>query len=233
MIDPEGPRLSVVMPAYNEEATLEAIVRRVLALPISLELIIVDDGSRDRTASIADRLASEDPRVRVLHKPNGGKGSAVREGIRAAVGDIVVIQDADLEYEPDDLVKMLDAMERLDTPVLYGSRRLEYRSSAVEWKYYLGGLAVTWATNLIYGVHLTDEPTCYKMWRRELIQSVDLECDGFEFCAEATAKVLRRGLRIPEIQIRYYPRKVEEGKKIRARDGLINIWTLLRYRFAR
>ncbi len=225
-----APALSVVMPAYNEEATLEAICARVLALEVPLELIIVDDGSRDATAEIADRIAAGDPRVRVFHQTNAGKGAAVRRGIQAATGDVVVIQDADLEYDPDDLPMMLEEMERLGTPVLYGSRRLKYRSSAVQWKFYYGGVLVTWVTNLLYGSRLTDEPTCYKMWRRDLVQGIELEGDGFEFCAEVTGKVLRQGIPIPEVQIRYYPRRIEEGKKIRAKDGLITVWTLLKHR---
>jgi glycosyltransferase involved in cell wall biosynthesis len=215
------------------EATIEEISRRVLALPLDLELIIVDDGSRDRTPEITDRLAAEDPRVVVHHQPNAGKGAAVRRGIAVARGEVVVIQDADLEYDPNDLVTMLQTLKRLETPVLYGSRRLRFRSSAVDWRFYLGGLLVTWWTNILYGSRLTDEPTCYKMWRRGLIQSIDLEADGFEFCPEVTAKVLRQGIRIPEIQIRYFPRGIEGGKKIRAKDGFIHLWTLLRHRVGR
>lgn len=228
-----APALSVVMPAYNEEATLREICEKVLGLDVDLELIIVDDGSKDRTAEISDALAAEDDRVRVFHQTNAGKGAAVRRGIQAAVGDVVVIQDADLEYDPEDLVMMLGEMERLGTPVLYGSRRLKYRSSAVQWKFYYGGVLVTWVTNLLYGSRLTDEPTCYKMWERELVQSIDLEGDGFEFCAEVTSKVLRQGIRIPEVQIRYYPRRIEEGKKIRAKDGIVTVWTLLKHRLGR
>mgnify|MGYP001581586551 CR=1 FL=1 len=155
-----SPQLSVVMPAYDEEATLAAIVAQVMALPVELELIIVNDGSRDGTAAIADTLAAGDPRITVMHQANAGKGAAVQKGIAAATGELVVIQDADLEYDPHDLVKLLAAMERLGTDVIYGSRRLNYRSSSVEWKFYWGGVLVSWATNLLYGSHLTDEPTC-------------------------------------------------------------------------
>lgn len=229
---PPAPRLSVVMPVHDEKATLESIVARVLALPVSLELLIVDDGSTDGSGRIADRLAEEDRRIRVFHKPNQGKGSAVRVGIGQARGDYVVVQDADLEYDPRDLLRMLDTMERSGTQVLYGSRRLRYRSSSVQASYYWGGVLVTWFTNWLYGSCLTDEPTCYKMWRRELVQSIPLRADGFEFCPEVTAKVLKRGIAIPEIQIRYEPRSAAEGKKIRLRDGLVALWTLLRLRFS-
>lgn len=226
----DASTLSVVIPAFNEEATLAEVVERVRALPVETEILIVDDGSRDRTGSIADDLASEHPNVRVFHQSNAGKGAAVRRGIQAATGDVVVIQDADLEYEPNDLPMMLKAMTDLGSPVLYGSRRLRYRSSAVEWRFYLGGVLVTWLTNALYGSDLTDEPTCYKMWRRELVQSIHLTEDGFEFCAEVTAKVLRRGISIPEVQIRYTPRTIDEGKKIRLRDGVTTVWTLVKHR---
>jgi glycosyltransferase involved in cell wall biosynthesis len=232
---PDAPQLSVVVPVYNEKATLTAVVDAVLALPLRVEVLLVDDGSRDGSAALCDELAARDPeRVRAFHQDrNRGKGAAVRVGIAAARGEAVVIQDADLEYDPADLVRLFDEMQRLRSPVIYGSRRLRYRSASVQARYYWGGVLVTWVTNLLYGARLSDEPTCYKMWRRELIQSIPLACDGFEFCPEVTARVLRRGHRIPEIQIRYTPRTVHEGKKIRTRDGWKAIWTLVRCRFGK
>jgi glycosyltransferase involved in cell wall biosynthesis len=228
------PQLSVVVPVFNEARTLAEIVGRVLAVPLRTEVVIVDDGSTDGTAAVAERLAALEPRVRVLRAPaNRGKGAAVRRGLAAVTGEAVVIQDGDLEYDPRDFVVMLAEMERRGAPVVYGSRRLRYRSASSRSRFYWGGVLVTWVTNLLYGARLTDEPTCYKMWKRELIQSIRLECDGFEFCPEVTAKVLKRGIAIPEVQIRYTPRSVTEGKKIRARDGWRALWTLLRLRFAR
>ncbi|MEZ5990568.1 MAG: glycosyltransferase family 2 protein [Planctomycetota bacterium] len=228
------PKLSVVVPVYNEIETLDAILDRVLALPVALEILAVDDGSRDGSRERLAERAAADPRVRALYQErNRGKGAAVRRGIQAATGAYVVIQDADLEYDPDDLLRMLEECDRTGTPVLYGSRRLTGRSPSAQNRFYWGGVLVSWTTNLLYGCHLTDEPTCYKMWRRELIQDIELVCDGFEFCPEVTAKVLRRGIRIPEIPISYRPRRIEEGKKIRTRDGFIALWTLLRFRFGR
>lgn len=227
-----APELTVVVPAYNEEKSLATIVARVLAQPLDLELVVVDDGSRDRTPQIADDLARSDPRVRAFHLArNSGKGAAVRRGIQEARGAWVVIQDGDLEYDPADFVRMLAEVKRGGGQVIYGSRRLEYRSANAKASYYYGGVLLSWFTNLLYGSRLTDEATCYKMWRRELIQSIPLVGDGFEFCPEVTAKVLKRGHAIPEIQIHYEPRSTAEGKKIRWRDGLIALWTLLKFRF--
>jgi glycosyltransferase involved in cell wall biosynthesis len=223
--------LSVVVPVYNEKATLATVVAAVLALPLRVEVLLVDDGSSDGSGALCDQLgAAHAEVVRVFHQHNRGKGAAVRVGIAAAKGDAVVVQDADLEYDPHDLVRLFHEMQRHGYPVIYGSRRLHYRSASVQARYYWGGVVITWVTNLLYGARLTDEPTCYKMWQRELIQSIPLSCDGFEFCPEVTAKVLRRGLRIPELQIRYTPRTVHEGKKIRLKDGWKAIWTLLRLR---
>ena len=228
------PELSVVIPAYNEEETIEEVLWQVINATANAELIVVNDGSTDRTPGLIDRFAQREPRVRVFHlEKNSGKGAAVRRGIQEATGELVVIQDGDLEYDPADFAPMIAELRRLDTPVLYGSRRLHYRSAAVQWRYYWGGVVVTWVCNLLFRSRLTDEATCYKMWRRELIQDIDLKCDGFEFCPEVTAKVLRRGIKIPEIQIRYQPRTHAEGKKIKVSDGAVAIWTLIKLRFSR
>lgn len=231
----QAPQLSVVVPVFNEAATLEQVVAAVRALPLRTEVLLVDDGSTDGSSALCDRLAGEHPGVvRTFHQDrNRGKGAAVRVGITAARGEAVVIQDADLEYDPEDLVRLFEEMQRFGSQVIYGSRRLRYRSASVQARYYWGGVLITWVTNLLYRAGLSDEPTCYKMWRRELIQSIPLTCDGFEFCPEVTAKVLRRGHRIPELQIRYTPRTVHEGKKIRVKDGFLAIWTLVRFRFGR
>jgi glycosyltransferase involved in cell wall biosynthesis len=168
--------------------------------------------------------------VKVITKDNGGKGTAVRRGIDESTGEYVIIQDADLEYEPADYPGLLEPMLRGEADVVYGSRILGPDKGGAPM-FYLGGRVVTLATNLLYFCWITDEPTCYKLFRGDLIRSIPLECKGFEFCPEVTAKVLKRGHRIVDVPIRYHPRSVAEGKKIRAKDGLIALWELLKWRF--
>ena len=219
-------RVSVLMPVFNERGAIAEIVRRVRDVPLGIELVVVDDGSTDGTSELLRSIPGID---RLLaHERNRGKGAALRTAFAAATGEVVVVQDADLEYDPQDFVAML---ARIDggAEVVYGSRILgNNRMSHVS--FYLGGRLLSWLANRLYGLSITDEPTCYKMMRRDVLASLDLECDGFEFCPEVTAKLARRGHRIVEIPIRYEPRRLAEGKKIRARDGWIAIRTLWRYR---
>jgi len=228
--------LSIVVPAYNEAATISNILDRIAALKIGLhlELIVVDDGSKDGTAEAVrqwSQAAHAGMTVKVITKPNGGKGSAVRAGIDASSGDYVIIQDADLEYDPEDYTRLLVPLLAGDAEVVYGSRvhGPDKRGSPM---FFWGGRLVTAVTNLLYGSHLSDEPTCYKLFKGPLLRSIPLTCTGFEFCPEVTAKVLRKGLRIAEVPIHYHPRGIEEGKKIRPMDGLWAIWELLKWRFA-
>ena len=226
-------KLSIVIPCYNEEATIAAILQRIDAVDlgeVEKEIIIVDDGSKDSTPQI---LSSYNGKYKtILNETNKGKGHALRIGFERCTGDVVIVQDADLEYAPEEYGKLIQPILDGEYKVVYGSRILNKtneRHSAL--RFYYGGLLVTWVTNLLYGSRLTDEPTCYKVFDRELLMSIPLECEGFEFCPEVTAKILKRKIPILEIPITYMPRNIEEGKKIRWYDGLEAIWTLVKYRF--
>jgi dolichol-phosphate mannosyltransferase len=233
--------LSIIIPSYNEGEKLYAVLERVqtVELPygIGKEIIVVDDGSTDNTADYARQYIAQNPgcNVRLLrHSANQGKGMAIRTAITELTGDIVVIQDSDAEYDPNDLARMLKKMEDEDLQVLYGSRYTSHSANRALYRsFYCGTKILSWLTNVLYGQHITDEPTCYKMFRTPLLRSIPLKCRGFEFCPEVTAKVARRGLKIREVPISYAPRTVAQGKKIRAKDGLIAVWCLLKYRFVK
>ena len=228
-------KLSIVIPAYNEERTIGALLDQVLSLelsPVEKEVIVVNDGSHDRTAESLKRYAD---RVTILtHPKNRGKGAAVRTGFAKATGDYVVVQDGDLEYTPTDFHMMLTYAREHNASVVYGSRWLPHPEGGQKrggFGFYLGGQVLTKLTNVLYGTHITDEPTCYKMIRRDVLSRMTLTSEGFEFCPEITAKIARLGETIHEVPIRYAPRSAADGKKIRLRDGLVAIWTLIKYRF--
>lgn len=227
----DGPKLSIIIPAYNEIRSIESLLEKLTATPFpyEVEIIIVDDGSHDGTREL---LQMYEPKHKVLyHDRNQGKGAAIRTGIGAVTGTHIVIQDADLEYDPQDLVMMWDVMLEKDLPVLYGSRSMQRgRNKDAGFAFYWGGQIVTLVTNVLYFQKLTDEPTCYKMFNAELLQSLPLTCVGFEFCPEVTAHVAKRGIKIPEVPISYFPRSATEGKKIKWRDGLTAIVTLIKHR---
>ncbi|KPJ63203.1 MAG: glycosyl transferase [Planctomycetes bacterium DG_23] len=225
-------KLSVVIPAYNEEKTVAEIIRRVQAVPLDKEIIVVDDGSTDRTVEILKEIAST-PGVKVIFQErNLGKGAALRRGFAEATGEVIVVQDADLEYDPREFPRLLEPIQKGQARIVYGSRTLG-KNPFSYLRYWLGGLFLSKLTNILFGSKITDEPTCYKMFRREVLQEIGLKCKGFEFCPEFTAKVLRRGEKILEVPIAYRPRRMEEGKKIRWRDGLIAAYTLIKYRIMR
>jgi glycosyltransferase involved in cell wall biosynthesis len=226
------PCLSVVMPAYNEEATVLAAIDAVLASPWVAELVVVDDCSTDRTRALLDELADgSDPRVTVLHHAvNQGKGAALRTGFAHAGADFVVVQDADLEYDPAEFAKLLAPLLDGNADVVYGSRFAGGESHRVLYFWHsVGNKLLTLASNMVTNLNLTDMETCYKVFRRELIQSVTIEEDRFGFEPEITAKLARRGARFYEVGISYDGRTYEEGKKIGWRDGVHAFVCIARY----
>ena len=228
--------VSVVMPAYGEEATIEVVLRRVCELDLRLELIVVDDGSHDRTVDIVEAVANDlQGRVKLLkHDRNRGKGAAVRTGIAASTGDIVVIQDADLEYDPRDLPRLLGPLLEGVADVVYGTRLRggEPQRAHLFW-HYAGNRALSLLTNVLYNTTISDMEVGYKAFRGDLIRSIELVSDDFGFEPEVTAKLLRRDdIRLYEVPISYYGRTYAEGKKITWRDGVRAVIALVRFRFA-
>jgi glycosyltransferase involved in cell wall biosynthesis len=224
--------LSVVMPAYNEEPTLRQSVRAVLDRVENLgELILVNDGSRDKTAAIADDLARENPRVRVIHQPrNMGKTAALKTGFAASRGDVVIVQDADLEYDPSEINAVVAPIFEGQADVVYGSRFMVRKASRVLYFYhFLANKALTFLSNLLTNVNMTDVETCYKAFRGEIIRNMTITSTGFGFEIEVTAKVAKLHCRLYEVPISYYGRTYEEGKKIGFKDGLAAGWYIFRY----
>ena len=225
-------KVSIVVPIYNEEELLEKVLERLRALPLDLEMILVDDHSTDRTPEILAREARK-PGTRVLrHDRNQGKGRAIRTGLEHATGDIVIIQDADLEYRPEEIVDVLRPIQEGRTNVAYGSR---FRGRVIGMRFAnrMANHILAWLVTILYFQRITDEATAYKAFRREVVQAIPLTCRRFEFCPEVTAKVLRRGEKIIEVPVTYVARTFEEGKKIGWRDFFVAVWTLLKYRFVR
>jgi glycosyltransferase involved in cell wall biosynthesis len=227
------PELTVIVPVYNEEATVARLLERVAAVPLSKQMVVVDDGSRDGSRAAIESFVKAHPEAElVAHETNRGKGAAIRTGLERARGAYTIIQDADLEYEPEDFVRLLAAAREQGARVVYGSRVLARRPHSYR-RYYWGGRLVSLVASLLYWRRITDEPTCYKLFDTALLKSLPLREDGFGFCPEATALVCRRGERIVEVPIRYAPRSMAEGKKIRWTDGLKAIWILLKHRLWR
>ena len=225
-------KLSVIMPVYNEIETIREIVTRVDAVGLADEIIIVDDGSTDGTRDILPAIAEDHPHVKlILHEKNSGKGSAVRTGIAAATMDLVLIQDADLEYDPEDYVALLKPILTGKADVVYGSRFLGGPRKAAMFWHMVANKTLTLMTNILYNSILTDMETCYKVFKRELIQSIPLRAKRFDFEPEITSKLLKRGVRIYEVPISYDSREYSEGKKIGLKDAFEAVWTLLKYRF--
>jgi glycosyltransferase involved in cell wall biosynthesis len=226
---PANPLLSVVMPVFNERTTVEDIIRRVLAISLRVELVVVDDGSTDGSGEILDSLQRELP-FRLLRQSNAGKGAALRRGFSAVNGDLVVIQDADLEYSPEEFPQLIELICQGHADVVYGSRFLG-RHRVFLFTHYLGNRVVTLATNILYNTMLTDMETCYKVMRIDVLRSFTLKSDGFGIEPELTAKIFKRGYRVYEVPITYAGRGYDEGKKITWTAGFGALWTLLKYRF--
>lgn len=222
--------LSVLIPAYNEINNIQNILEKIGEVTIPMEIIVVDDGSTDGTRELLNRLKNDKIKV-VFHEKNQGKGGAIKTAIEHSKGDIIIIQDADLEYDPQDYYKLIPVIESGKEKVVYGSRFLNKQNKHSYFSFFLGGQVVTWITNILYFQNLTDEPTCYKVFDAKLLKSIKLNCTGFEFCPEVTAKIAKLGYKIPEIAISYYPRSISEGKKINWKDGVEAIWVLFKYRF--
>lgn len=224
-------KLSVVMPVYNERATLRTMISRILAQPLEIELLCVDDGSSDGSVEILEELAKEHAQLKFIRQPrNMGKGAALRRGIAEATGDFVVIQDADLEYDPSDYRQLLDPLVTGKADVVYGSRFMGSAPHRVLYFWHsVGNRLLTLVSNCFTNINLTDMETCYKMFRREIIQSMPIEENRFGFEPEITVKVAQRKLRIYEVGISYSGRTYEEGKKIGWKDGVRAMYCLVKY----
>ena len=223
--------VSVIIPAFNEEQTIGKVLEALHALPIEKQIIVVTDGSTDGTYKVLEELGAIYELTIVDCEENRGKGFAIRSGLPYVKGTIVVIQDADMELDPVDISALVKPLEKGNVQVVYGSRFLNGRGNA-SFHNFIANRILAIYTNLLYGCRITDESTGYKAFSTELITRLDLTCEGFEFCPEVTAKILRAGYHIHEVPVSYFPRTKKEGKKLRFwSDGFFAAWTLLKYRF--
>lgn len=225
--------LSVVVPVYNEEATLETCLRRVMAQKMDIEVVAVDDGSKDRSWDILQELAQEFPNLRCFQHPkNAGKGAALRTGFNEVKGDAVLIQDADLEYDPEDYATLLEPIQDGRADVVYGSRFKGGPHRVHLYHHYVGNRFLTWVSNLFTNLNLTDMETCYKLFKREVADRLQLRSKSFTVEPEITAKVAKMHARIYEVPISYSGRDFSEGKKINWTDGILALWAIVRFRVA-
>ena len=225
-------KISILMPVFNEEATLAKVIKKTYSVSIpdyQKEIIVINDCSKDKTANVLNKMKDEYNLIILSHNKNMGKGKALQTGLKKATGDLIIIQDADLEYNPEEWLLLLDKLNNSDAKVVYGSRNINPSKKGYT-HYVLGVKALTSVSNFLFKSKLTDIYTCYKLFPRDLIRSIDLKSNGFEIEAEITAKFLKKGFSIKEVPISYNPRKFKQGKKIRFKDGLIGLWTLVKYR---
>lgn len=242
-------KLSIIIPVYNEIETIEQILGKVLQTNFNKEVIIVDDGSTDGTQELLKEKFEDSDGIKIIYHPkNYGKGTAVRTGLNYITGDIIVIQDADLEYNPQDYSKLIQPILDGKSSVVYGSRFLyihrwlwiwhwfqnKFLGKHYEIRYlshFLAILFLNFLVRLLFGAKISDEATCYKVFRADILKKINLKCRRFEFCSEITAKVLKQGLKIYEVPIRYHPRTIQQGKKINWKDGIHSVLTLIKCRF--
>jgi glycosyltransferase involved in cell wall biosynthesis len=224
-------KLSVIIPVYNEVGNIEEILRRVKATKKASEIIVVDDGSQDGTRDILKKLDGKEKVHVILHEKNQGKGAAVRTGMDAAQGEIMLIQDADLEYDPRDYATLLQPLEEGIADVVYGSRFLGGPRRVAMYWHMVANKMLTFMTNILYNTILSDMETGYKVFRRKVVDGMKIRAKRFDFEPEFTAKVLKRHYRIYEVAISFNPRDYSQGKKIKLKDAFEAVWTLLKYRF--
>ncbi|MFH0797951.1 MAG: glycosyltransferase family 2 protein [Candidatus Woesearchaeota archaeon] len=219
-------KVSVVIPVYNEERTVAELIDKVKNVNLDKEIIVVNDGSTDRTSEIISKING----IKYFNlQQNRGKGYALREGFKQVTGDVVIVQDADLELNPEEYTELIKPIVNNETKIVYGSRFLT--NPYTNFISMMANKAVTITANVLYNAELTDEATCYKIFTKDVLKDIDLKCTRFEFCPEFTAKVLKKGYSIKELPISFKPRFKEDGKKVRWRDGFEALWTLLKYRF--
>ncbi|MCP4632587.1 MAG: glycosyltransferase family 2 protein [candidate division Zixibacteria bacterium] len=224
-------KLSIIMPCYNESATVAEILKKVLAVDVDKEIIFVDDGSSDNSVDIVKGFIGKCRLTIVKHDTNKGKGAAVKTGIKYATGDVIIIQDADLETDPQDYLPILNKFNDSGVNVVYGSRMLNTKNDRGNMLFWLARVFLSQITNILYGSRISDMETCYKAVRSDVIKQLAIKSNSFDFEPEITAKLLKSGYKIKEVPIKYYPRTTQEGKKINMGDGFKAIWTLIKYRF--
>jgi glycosyltransferase involved in cell wall biosynthesis len=224
-------KITVVIPAYNEEKTIQEIITKVLLTKIPEEIIIVDDGSGDRTKEVVERFIDQKKIKLIVHEKNRGKGAAVITGLSHATGDVIIIQDADLEYDPREYPALLKPIDEGVADVVYGSRFLGAPRRPTMFWHMVANKLLTLMTNILYNNILTDMETGYKVFKRDAVEGMKLRARRFDFEPEFTAKILKRKARIYEVPISFTPRNYDEGKKIRIQDAFIAVWTLIKYRF--